>query len=550
MEFIKKNKNLLILLILASVCLFFSIGKIANIFIDVGREIYYPLEILRGKVLYKDLFCIYGPFSYLFNALVYKIFGAKLTSLYLFGGISALLITGFIYLISRKFLSEFVSFIITVFVIITGCLATRIFNFTLPYSYAVLYGLVCFLVSVFFLINFVQNKKPSNLFYASVFGGFAIANKYDFILYIIPLFAVILKTKNLKLILKALSCFIISLIFPFVILFIQGLKIENLVNSFQVIKDFASTESLRVFYLTQGVYYTPRIWGDWLFSVLKLGFFLLFLYLGLFLFENNKVYKKIIGAFLIFAAVYCVNLFVGVGSYLFLTFLTLILFIFGFKKNTADANIFILSSIFVSLKSLWGISHANYGLYYIGIILISFFILISNNFNKRFVYSVCFLLIGMGINYFITDVIWISHMNEKIITDKGRLETLEGWGKATNGLLEFMNTLNKENPNIIIFPEGLSINFLSKKETTADGFYNSLIPLYVESFGEDKIINNFKENMPDYIVFSNYPSDSYEKGAICNTYAEKFCGFVFENYFPVKRITGAEDEVYLVFEKK
>ena len=55
MEFIKKNKTLIILLILALFCLLLSTGTVANVYIDVGREIYYPKAILEGKILYLSL---------------------------------------------------------------------------------------------------------------------------------------------------------------------------------------------------------------------------------------------------------------------------------------------------------------------------------------------------------------------------------------------------------------------------------------------------------------------------------------------------------------
>ena len=97
MEFIKRNKNLLLLIFLSIICLFLSIGHYANIYIDVGREMYYPLEIIRGKVLYKDIFCIYGPLSYLINAFFYKILGAKLDTLYFLGASCAILTVAFTY---------------------------------------------------------------------------------------------------------------------------------------------------------------------------------------------------------------------------------------------------------------------------------------------------------------------------------------------------------------------------------------------------------------------------------------------------------------------
>ncbi|MFQ8625165.1 MAG: hypothetical protein ACLSA2_01150 [Candidatus Gastranaerophilaceae bacterium] len=74
---LKDYKYLILLWILCLAGLVFFTGHYAGILIDFGREVYYPERILEGKILYKDLFNIYGPLSYQINALLYKIFGAS-----------------------------------------------------------------------------------------------------------------------------------------------------------------------------------------------------------------------------------------------------------------------------------------------------------------------------------------------------------------------------------------------------------------------------------------------------------------------------------------
>src|SRR5437868_11709522 len=44
--------------------------------IDFGRELYVPLKITQGKVLYRDIAYFNGPLSPYFNALVFKVLGA------------------------------------------------------------------------------------------------------------------------------------------------------------------------------------------------------------------------------------------------------------------------------------------------------------------------------------------------------------------------------------------------------------------------------------------------------------------------------------------
>ena len=144
-EILRENKYLLILWILCIAGLIFFCGHYSGILIDFGREVYYPQQILEGKILYKDLFNIYGPLAYQINAILYKIFRAKLSTLYASGCICSILTVSGIYLIAKRFLSRFLSFCIGVFTIAVGVTATNIFNFHFPYSWAMLYGLSAFL---------------------------------------------------------------------------------------------------------------------------------------------------------------------------------------------------------------------------------------------------------------------------------------------------------------------------------------------------------------------------------------------------------------------
>lgn len=49
--------------------------------IDFGRELYVPWQISQGKVLYRDIAALFGPFSQYLNALFFWLFGVSLTTL-------------------------------------------------------------------------------------------------------------------------------------------------------------------------------------------------------------------------------------------------------------------------------------------------------------------------------------------------------------------------------------------------------------------------------------------------------------------------------------
>ncbi|MFH0981307.1 MAG: glycosyltransferase family 39 protein [Planctomycetota bacterium] len=49
--------------------------------VDFGRELYIPWQLASGKVLYRDIACLFGPFSQYLNALWFKLFGVSLSTL-------------------------------------------------------------------------------------------------------------------------------------------------------------------------------------------------------------------------------------------------------------------------------------------------------------------------------------------------------------------------------------------------------------------------------------------------------------------------------------
>ncbi len=548
MDFIKKHSLIFILLFLAIICLYYSIGHYLNLIIDIGREIYYPKAILDGQVLYKDLFCIYGPASYLINAFIYKIFGINLNSLYIGSSISSLLIVILTYLISKKLnLPSFLSFSITLFIIFTGILATSVFNYTLPYSYAALYGILFFLASVYLLISYYTDNKEYKVLISSVFCGICVSCKYEFILYIIPFLFFLIHTKNKKLILKSLILFTFTFALPFIILFVQGLDIKSLINTSNIIKNMTQTQSLKDFYLTQGVYFNKAIFKSWFYLILNALFLFFAFHFGTLLCLKEGKIKKILGSILIIFSTVFIYIFSKPDFYLFLTFFTALFFLFSLKKNSFIENFFIISSVLVSLKTFFGLSYANYGVFYSGIIFISFSILIKNLFKEDKLYALSFIILSLSLSFLGFNINFNKASNGKINSNRGYIYIEKSSAKITNELIDFLNNLKEDNPKIVILPEGLSINFLMNKKNEGEGFYNSLIYLYIETFKEETFIEHYSKNKPDYFVISNLPSSSYKKGAICFDYGFNLCEFINKNYEVVKNIKGEDNGSFVVY---
>ena len=518
-----------------------------HLLIDCGREVYYPTQVLLGKILYKDIFNIYGPFAYMFNAFLFRTFGVNLNVLYLSGCICSFLISILIYLISNKFLSKTLSFAIAVFTIVIGVLNVNLFNFIFPYSYAMLYGIVSFLISVLFLIKYQECSNNARFLYlSSFFAGLCIANKYEFIPYLIVILYSVIKIKPLKL--KEYYYTIFALLFMpvfcFGTLFIQGLGLNDLISTAITIKKMAQSQTLNYFYYSQGVYFNKRT-----LNFLAINFIKTIIPIGL-LILGFKIKKTFFSASLIIAALLLITLFINPASFVFLPIFAIILTLLSLKtlKENQKLLILVLSCITIDLKVIWSMATLNYGVFFTSFLLITILALLMSKFknNDALQNILGGYLLVVAIIFGVQNLSSLITKNYPIQTSRGKLYQSQYLGSASVDLIDYINNNTKKNDEIVILPEGSFINFLTDRKS--DNYYNSLIPLYLETFSEENIINHFKKTKPEYIIFNNWDtSKDYYFKYICSDYALSFCSFVATNYTQEKVIDKGFR--YLIFKK-
>lgn len=473
------NKYLIILWILCIAGLAIFLGHYSGWLIDFGREVYYPERILAGDVLYKDLFNIYGPLAYQINAVLYKIFGAKLSTLLGAGAVCSLLTVSGVYLLANRYMSKFLSFSLGLFTIAVGVTTTSIFNFHFPYSWAVLYGLIAFIYSLYFI--------KDKLWLSALLAGVCITCKYDFLLYGFVILFLIFKQKDWKALLSFVSVPILS----FGILFAQGLQISDLINSLTIVKDMAKSKTLTYFYQNSGIYFHPKS------LLLDLTLFLKFaIPFGGILLGTWKN-KKAVTIISFIAAVLFFDTKIMFG------FLPILLFVAIWFKNF---NLLTISVLAVCVKVFWVLIMESYGTYYVSILLIALLSLLPRKFDK--VIGLYFIILSVFI-------FLVNHLSSYSV-------------KTPDNIVEYVKENTNPTDKVVVFPEGMIINFLANRQS--DGFYNSMLPLYVETFKEDKIIEHFNKNKPKMIILNNLNMKDYGFEYICKDYAVDFCEFVQENY--------------------
>ena len=102
-----------------------SWGRLVEIQVDFGREVYLAWQLSVGKRLYADLVYYYGPLSPYFNALLFDLFGVSLRALMVSNLVIAGLITVVLHLLFRGLASAFATNVAClVFVLVFACAAT------------------------------------------------------------------------------------------------------------------------------------------------------------------------------------------------------------------------------------------------------------------------------------------------------------------------------------------------------------------------------------------------------------------------------------------
>jgi len=186
------SKTGIILWIMISVLFIYLLSlswmKWGNLIIDSFRDINLPVDILRGKILYKDIVYPYGFLPpYLLSAF-YFVFGVNILSAILLGIVITVAIIVFIYKISRFFLTQAqaaLTVITFLFIFAFGFYAsTGIFNFILPYSFASTLFSLFTTGALYFFIAFIFTENNKKLLLFSLFIFLSILSRPDMSIFV------------------------------------------------------------------------------------------------------------------------------------------------------------------------------------------------------------------------------------------------------------------------------------------------------------------------------------------------------------------------------
>jgi len=142
-------------------------GRWGDVITDIGRELDTALQLSQGRRLYADVRWYYGPLAPYVNALLFRVFGARVEVLATAGLLTGTLLSIAVYRCVRLFAGRVVATAAAVAVLQAGVFVqmytNNIFNFVVPYTYAATYGTLLATASVYFLLRHVLAERPRDL---------------------------------------------------------------------------------------------------------------------------------------------------------------------------------------------------------------------------------------------------------------------------------------------------------------------------------------------------------------------------------------------------
>jgi len=173
-------------------------------------ELYIREAIVRGKLLYRDIWYPYGPLTPYLEAAVLAFSTHTLDTIYFLGLSIALISAQLVYSLSKRFLTPAQSLLVAMLYVIQG-FQPRIFNYILPYTYAAVLGSLFGLICLYCSVRFLETGRKANLILAGIAAGFALLTKQEFGMACVLLLAFIVFVRQLNLrscaqLLRELGC--------------------------------------------------------------------------------------------------------------------------------------------------------------------------------------------------------------------------------------------------------------------------------------------------------------------------------------------------------
>ncbi|MES9868582.1 MAG: hypothetical protein ABW090_08840 [Sedimenticola sp.] len=561
--------TILPILFCSTVLMAWSWNAWPDIIVDFGRELYVPWQLLNGSTLYTDIAYLSGPLSAYFNALIFSVFGVS---------ISALAFSNFILVNLLAVMIANITVYLTNWLtgLLVGVLYLSVFafsqyadvgnyNFIAPYSHELTHGIILSFIGFFAIRRLLADKSTLGFFVTGLLSGLVFLTKLEvffaFIGAALTGLGLILLDQNMGWWgrSKVLLIFIVAMLVAPLIAFV-GLSMDagsvagGMGIFFGYINVFnADISSLYYYKLVSGLF---DVEGNLVTLVASAAIFVSFLLvislLARFVTSRPGRNKVELFYFLLVVGIIGAVFFRGQIDWSFVArgFPLIICIIAGVavfyyfrhekEKDKDKAAMFIVLSVFSFLLMLKIVLFATVFHYGFALLLPSVMVIAISVIYffprqvaldkpvyfglKVFVITILGLFIHWHIEkadvLFSQKTVIVGNSQEKIRAD---------WrGIYVQDALNRLAALAEQGDTLAVLPEGVMINYLARMENSTP--YINLMPPEVLMFGEQKIIDSFKKNPPDYMAVVHKVTSEYGYDYFGRDYAVGLGDWISRNY--------------------
>jgi hypothetical protein len=566
----KKILNFLSFLIPAATGLWMllvSWRKWPDIITDFGRELYVPWQITNGQVLYRDMSSLFGPLPPYLHALLFKLFGVSLSVVAYFNIFLTVVLSAAIFYFFEVTIGRLAAVVAsTAFLGLFAFAEYTIignYNYVCPYTYTLTHGIIISFLTFLLFLSYVKKGAKVKLFFIGAGIGlvflckpevfFALATAIGSGLFLEVYLRRSPARSYLRICVSCSAGFLSVLAIPVIYFTFQSSfkeSIKYLLLPYEFVRQ--SVFSPHFFYkVCMGT--DKLLVNAQRMFLTAMSYFLLWAMIWVSFGDARSSFKRILNAVLLGCGLLCsviavrlitFSLFRGMPCVMVVLAVCFLLALLRhrFDQGARIKYLPLLAMAVFSLILMFKIFFAA-RIHQLGFalampaVLLAFATLvgIAPGFaiKRKHDLTVARIMFCWCIGIVILECMGLSGLvlQEKKIPVGSRGDTIIDYpesGIYVSLALEEIARLTTRDESLVVFPEGVMINYLSRRKNPTP-FY-TFMPVEMGLFREEKILASFQENPPDYVVFVDYQIQTYGYAHFCEEYGGSSLAWFNKNY--------------------
>jgi hypothetical protein len=562
-------------------------SRTGEIILDFGNELYTAWQLSQGKVLYRDVACLYGPLSPTLNAAVMRIFGPSLNTILTANLIILILTTLMLHQLLRIMSSALAAATGTIFFLCIFALSapTRLtnYNFLTPYAHQITHGFLLCLAAIWCIDWFYRTRSSRAAIAGGLLTGLTFLTKPEIFLgcaaaYFLGLFAAIWLTRP-KRITAIIVVAVISTALPPLIAFLYFASkmpahaaLDGVLSGWQ----FVNNPSVLSTPFYKGSFGTDQPITNSLLMLEYAGIyavaaaalaFLATIAVKLWGRRQSIVFALVLGAVACLSLLQIGNQFAsfwadaGRGLPLFAIFAAILTF-----RHLANARddqtiarrallqwtLAILSLSFLAKIFLFA------RLYQYGFVLavpcamlavIGLIDWLPNWIQKK---SASPAIIQMGaIGFFAALIIHNLAVTQRVLSERTLSIPLTfggtAWTRPTNSasvvIIRWLTRDTRPTDTIAIIPDAAGINYAAGRSSSVP--YTEMHPMGLNLYGESNVTFAFNNQPPDYILIMDFSETAFGARTFGRDYGLDLSSWIAHHYRPIAIFSTGDHPIYL-----